>query len=65
MTISSHLRPALCSANEGANLSRLDAFLTFLAQRLPAADYCEAEELLCAAFSPTLAARREREQTAT
>lgn len=56
-----HLRSACCAPNEGMSLTRLDRFLGFLAERLSAPDYAEAESLLGAAVSPILAARRNRE----
>jgi hypothetical protein len=40
------------------NLARLNVFLDFLANRLAAADFAEAQELLHAAVSPIHAARR-------
>lgn len=55
------LRAAACRENQGMNLARLEAFLAFLAQRLSAPDYAEAEHLLHAAVCPVHAARRVRE----
>ena len=53
-----HFRSACCSPTEGMNLARLNVFLDFLANRLAADDYAEAQELLHAAVSPIHAARR-------
>jgi hypothetical protein len=57
------LRSAATEPNEGMHLGRLEDFLAFLAARLSAPDYAEAESLLHAAIDPVHAARRHREGT--
>lgn len=52
---------AAAEPSPGMHLGRLTQFLDFLAQKLSADDYAEAESLLYAAVDPVHAARRERE----
>lgn len=47
--------------NDGMSHARLLTFLSFLASRLAADDYAEAQSLLHAAISPVHAARRHEE----
>jgi hypothetical protein len=54
------LREAATAPSVGMDLTRLEALLTFLAERLAAEDYAEAEALLYAAVDPVYAARRNR-----
>jgi len=53
-----NIQQALSGPTPGADLTRTQAFLDFLAQHLPAADYEEAVALLWAAVDPVYAARR-------
>jgi hypothetical protein len=59
----STLRQAACAPHPGMSLARLEDFLRFVAQRLSAPDYAEAESLLHACVSESHSARRHRERT--
>lgn len=51
----------IAAAEHDLHLGRLDTFLEFLEDRLPADDFEEASSLLRAAIDPIHAASRERE----
>jgi hypothetical protein len=54
------LRQSAIEPHPGMSLAHLDEFLAFLAARLAADDYREAESILWAAISPAHAAQRQR-----
>lgn len=58
------LRSDAAEPSTGMQIDRLNDFLAFLAQRLSAPDYQEAESLLHAAINPTHARRRHEEASA-
>jgi hypothetical protein len=55
------IQQALCEPNVGADLTRVQAFLDYLATKLAAEDYTTATNLLWAAVDPVYAARLNRE----
>jgi hypothetical protein len=59
-----NLRQAFCTEGVAGHLGRLEDFLAFIASRMSAEDYAEAESRLRAAVDPVHAARRHAEAAA-
>lgn len=61
-TMNAALRIAFASPSDGHSVARLETFLDFIAQRLAATDYAEAESLLHESVCAHTAARRAHER---